>query len=352
MERVTIKDVAREANVSVGTVYRAINNTGRIKKETREHVLKTVERLGYRANSVARGLALRKDFNILVIMPVSPEIFWDEVRKGTRMAAEELSEFGVKIIEFYHINGKSDNTSISDILNDNEIDAIAISNVNFSDCDFVLSYANEKKIPVATFDEDTIDRERLFFYGPDDYLAGQIAAELMYKFCGGHGYCCVISRASHWSSEHSYIRVRGFQEYIDENYPDFQIAEIYRSTLDESSAVIRQAMKDHPGTKGFYLDQYGLLYNNYKLFESTEKRYVVIGHEYNDEYKKALREGMITAILAQERVCQGYYPITMLYDYLITGDKPGKDSYYTNINIIIGANADCLQHSAYGCGYE
>jgi LacI family transcriptional regulator len=348
LKKVTIKDVAREANVSVGTVYRAINNTGRIKKETRERVLKVVERLGYRANTVARGLALRKKFVILVIMPYAPEIFWDEVRKGTRMAAAELSELNVQIIEFNHVNGKCQNRNIRDILDTNEIDAIAMAPVMFDDHEYVTKYANENNIPLATFDDDTSAGERLFYYGPDDYLAGQMAAELMYKFSGGSGTCCIISR----SVDNSYKRVQGFKEYIEKNYLDFGIGKIYICTTEEAMSVVGQAIKEFPDAKGFYCDQYTTLYNSYRLFEQAGKKYVVIGHEYNEEYKEALRKGTITAILAQERVCQGYYPVKMLYEYLITGEKPSKDTYYSNINIIIGTNADYLQHNEYGCGYE
>ncbi|MDD2503251.1 MAG: LacI family DNA-binding transcriptional regulator [Clostridia bacterium] len=352
MKKVTIKDVAREANISVGTVYRAINNTGRIKDETRDRILEIVERLGYKANTVARGLALRKKFNILVIMPCTPEIFWDEVRIGTKMAAEELLEFGVKIIEFIHNDSISKNASINDIIANNDIDAIAMSIVNFNDSDLVLSYAEKNVIPIAIFDEDTINRKRLFYYGPDYYQTGKIAAELMYKFCNRSGECCIISSTNFWSGDTSYKRVQGFLEHVENNYPDFHIVGSYRCTLAESSSVVLKAMKDHPEAKGFYFDQYRILLNNYKIFEKTEKDYVVIGHEYEEEYKKALQEGTITAILAQERVCQGYYPVIMLYNYLITGEKPDRDSYYSNTNIIIGANADNLQHSKYGCGYE
>ncbi|MHB1415825.1 MAG: LacI family DNA-binding transcriptional regulator [Chloroflexota bacterium] len=54
---VYIKDVAREAGVSVATVSRVVANTGYpVRPETRRRVLEAVERLGYRPNSLARSL--------------------------------------------------------------------------------------------------------------------------------------------------------------------------------------------------------------------------------------------------------------------------------------------------------
>ncbi|MEX0984698.1 MAG: LacI family DNA-binding transcriptional regulator [Actinomycetota bacterium] len=54
--RVSIKDVAREAGVSVTTVSHALNGKGRLSAATRERVGEVAERLGYRANPAARNL--------------------------------------------------------------------------------------------------------------------------------------------------------------------------------------------------------------------------------------------------------------------------------------------------------
>ncbi|MGL6260952.1 LacI family DNA-binding transcriptional regulator [Vibrio sp. WXL103] len=54
--RPTIKDVAREANVSISTVSYAINNSDRISEKTRNHVLEVAKRLNYSANSNAKRL--------------------------------------------------------------------------------------------------------------------------------------------------------------------------------------------------------------------------------------------------------------------------------------------------------
>jgi DNA-binding LacI/PurR family transcriptional regulator len=56
IRRVSIKDVAREAGVSVTTVSHALNDKGRLSADTRRHVHEVAERMGYRPNPAARSL--------------------------------------------------------------------------------------------------------------------------------------------------------------------------------------------------------------------------------------------------------------------------------------------------------
>ena len=69
MKKVTIYEVAREANVSLATVSRVINGSGAVKKTTRERVAKAIEDLGYRPNAIAQGLALSRTTSIGLVVP-------------------------------------------------------------------------------------------------------------------------------------------------------------------------------------------------------------------------------------------------------------------------------------------
>ncbi|GAB3985517.1 LacI family DNA-binding transcriptional regulator [Actinoallomurus acanthiterrae] len=86
---VTIQDVAREAGVSVSTVSRAFTVPDLVKDETRQHVLHTAERLGYRPNRAARGLITGKTGNFGVIVPDLSNPFFPTVLKGVQARARE-----------------------------------------------------------------------------------------------------------------------------------------------------------------------------------------------------------------------------------------------------------------------
>lgn len=57
MRTPTIRDVAREAGVGVGTVSRVLNNSPQVSPETRQRVLETIQHLGFRPNQIARQLS-------------------------------------------------------------------------------------------------------------------------------------------------------------------------------------------------------------------------------------------------------------------------------------------------------
>ncbi|MFS0780533.1 catabolite control protein A [Bacillus sp. 1P06AnD] len=82
MNNITIYDVAREANVSMATVSRVVNGNPNVKPATRKKVNEVIERLGYRPNAVARGLASKKTTTVGIIIPDISNIFFAELARG------------------------------------------------------------------------------------------------------------------------------------------------------------------------------------------------------------------------------------------------------------------------------
>lgn len=64
MHNVTIREVARNAGVSVATVSRAIRNEGKIRPETRRKVLEVVRKLNYHVDMGARSLVKKQTKSI------------------------------------------------------------------------------------------------------------------------------------------------------------------------------------------------------------------------------------------------------------------------------------------------
>src|ERR1700730_5700186 len=82
MMNVTIYDVAREAGVSMATVSRVLNGTAVVKEETKMKVQQAIDRLKYRPNAVARGLASKRTKTIGVIVPDVSAMNISEIVRG------------------------------------------------------------------------------------------------------------------------------------------------------------------------------------------------------------------------------------------------------------------------------
>ena len=81
---VTIYDIAREANVGIGTVSRVFNNHPSVSEETKRRVLKVAARLNYRPHPYARGLARKRTNSILAVVPFFTTFFFVEILQGVQ----------------------------------------------------------------------------------------------------------------------------------------------------------------------------------------------------------------------------------------------------------------------------
>jgi LacI family transcriptional regulator len=86
--RVTIRDVAREAGVSVATVSRVFNDSGPVSEQARLRILEAAQRLRYAPNEAARTLINRRSQAIGALLPDLHGEFFSEVMRGLDRAAQ------------------------------------------------------------------------------------------------------------------------------------------------------------------------------------------------------------------------------------------------------------------------
>ncbi|WIX77471.1 LacI family DNA-binding transcriptional regulator [Amycolatopsis carbonis] len=87
--RITIRDVARRAEVSVATVSRALGSPDRVSEATRDRVLAVVRELGYRPSPAARSLITGKTGAIAIVVPDLGNPFFTGLLKSVQARARE-----------------------------------------------------------------------------------------------------------------------------------------------------------------------------------------------------------------------------------------------------------------------
>ena len=82
MKRVTIYDVAKEAGVSLATVSRVINGLDIVREDTRLRVQDAINKLGYKPNAIAQGLALSKTTTLALVVPEASFMYTGQIING------------------------------------------------------------------------------------------------------------------------------------------------------------------------------------------------------------------------------------------------------------------------------
>ncbi len=144
MKRITIYDVAKEADVSLATVSRVINDSNVVREDTRQRVQEVIEKLGYKPNAVAQGLALSKTTTVSIVMSEKLLAYNAKVLNGL-----------MDVANIYHYNVMFHTTSkgiskMQDVIESiikSRVDGVILFNDNFTEEEMVV--LNEYKIPTV-----------------------------------------------------------------------------------------------------------------------------------------------------------------------------------------------------------
>ena len=121
----TMKDVAREAGVSLGTVSKVMNGIT-VGESYRKRVTDAAEKLGYQINSYARGLKTNKTYSVAVILPDLEHPFFAAFGKPDKTTLQLIK--ALSIAKYKTINDEGG--SVTDMMNEfNDI----INNQSVSD---------------------------------------------------------------------------------------------------------------------------------------------------------------------------------------------------------------------------
>ena len=97
-ERIRIKDIAKMADVSVGTVDRVIHGRSGVSEASRKRVEEILEKLNYQPNMYASALASNKKYAFACLLPQHETgEYWTEVESGIHEALTTYSDFNITV---------------------------------------------------------------------------------------------------------------------------------------------------------------------------------------------------------------------------------------------------------------
>ncbi len=198
---VTIQEVADLAKVSPKTVSRVINNEPRVRSDTRERILEAIEKLNYRPNLNARGLASNRSF-LIGLFCEKPGDYLSEFQAG---AVERCRESSLHLmVEPWDVDGPNIDRQIDTLLGQLRLEGVILL-PPLSDHPVVLNKLHQASIPMVRIaPKNHLNASPSI--GIDDYAAArQITAHLI--SLGHRRIGFMLGRPEHGATEQ---RHRGF----------------------------------------------------------------------------------------------------------------------------------------------
>lgn len=346
-KNIRIIDIARMAEVSVGTVDRILHNRGKVSADKREKVERVLKEIDYEPNYLASLLAKKQDCNLAVIIPsFSDGDYWQLVNFGIEKAKDELKKFNLKV-DYIHFD-QYDHHSFLKRLCDvdwNFYDGVIIATL-FGDYVVQLSKQLDcDNIPYIYIDSNIKDQNNIGYFGVDSFSSGTIAANLMIDRIG-HDSDVIIAytrtvedkRVSTQIAE----RESGFKDYLTKN--KFGGKFHYVDLAPEKELQNLKSIADILGDTNRIIG--GITFDSriYKLANILEKikggnETCLIGYDVIRNNIEGLKNDKISYIIAQGAYSQGYESLKAMSDYLLFKQSTDKVTYLP-IDILIKENID------------
>lgn len=144
---VTIKDVAKLANVSPSTVSRVISNNPKISDATKAIVREAMAQLHYRPNQIARSLTNRSTKTLALLLPGSDEDFLQNpfFVKAMRGISNYAKKQGYYILFTHPERNENEVNLLKDLLHSKWVDGVILTTV--MDEDSRIAYLKENELP-------------------------------------------------------------------------------------------------------------------------------------------------------------------------------------------------------------
>lgn len=193
MSKINIKHLAKELNLSISTVSRALRDSYEISTETKEKVFELAKRLNYQPNPNASGLRGQKTKTIAVVVPEIVNDFFSLVMSGIEKVTQEK---GYHVLIYLTHEDHDREVFFINTLANGRVDGVLLSRSGENSNNDHLVEFNKKGIPLVFFDRacESLDNLQVT---TDNYESSFIATRhLMEAGCEKIAYLQVMKNIS------------------------------------------------------------------------------------------------------------------------------------------------------------
>jgi LacI family transcriptional regulator len=345
-KKARIKDIAKLAGVSIGTVDRVLHNRGEVAEKTKTKVKRILKETNYSPNVMAQVLKSKKRYHLVSLLPEPTEInsFWQKHPSGMARALEELDPFPVNLtLVTFDMQDEEDFQAKTNTVLSLKPDGVLLAPIFKSESIAFCRKLCLEKIPFIYIDGFIENTDFLAYIGEDIFQSGRVAGQLLDLVTGNNQDILVVNIARNIQNVHHLNnRTHGFLNYFEKSGTN-NGKKITIGIPEPSSETIRTEMdkvlKKYPdigsifisGSKSYLIALY--------LEEKGLKSINLIGYDLLDMNVKYLRLGVTKFLIGQRPEEQTYKGIKKLFEYLSLNKVPDKIEYLP-VDIVTSENVE------------
>ena len=297
----TLKDVAREAGVSLATVDRVLHGRAGVRKATVARVEETIARLGFRPHAAAAELARGRTYRFCFVMPRSLNVFMGEIQETVIKERAWLTarRTHVDIVETDVFDAAALTRTLEEV--GPKYDGLAVVALDHPRVRAAIDDLVTSGVHVITLVSDVPMSRRARYVGIDNIAAGRTAGSLIGRFIGGRAGKVAVIAGSLALSDHT-DRYIGISRVMASDFPGLELMLPLEGRDDDAlnQTLTARLLAEAPDLVGIYNIGAGTSGVAAALAESGRGDDVVfVGHDLTVHTRRFLLNGVMDAVISQ-----------------------------------------------------
>lgn len=319
-KKVSVKDIAKELNISLSTVHKALTGKSGISEAKREEVVETAKRMGYVVNSVAQTLA-RKDINIGIAMPSKWNDYFFDMKKGMERQIQNLQEYKVRsVFCFLSSDLAEEKSRFLNWLKEEKIDALIYCPSMYYFGESFFGKIKKMGIPVFFAGDGNESADNVSTIATDAKLCGRLAADFLHCIHQDNLKAAVLTGSLKVKPHKT--KTEAFYERVINS--GGRIIGVYETEDDDKKALECMDKVCALGANAVYVSTATSL-SVCKYIEETglEKKISLVCTDFFDELNYYMKKNIVKATIYQNQETVGSRAIQAAYDYFVEKNSYG-----------------------------
>lgn len=337
---ITIRQIAKIANVSRGTVDRALNHRPGIKPEIAEQIRQLASDLGYKPNLAAKLLSDHQygGCKIGIILVTENNPFYDDILQGAKACLAEQADFGIEsvitILEDYD-DGAKQVAAMEDMAQQG-VGGLVMTPICSEKVAEKINELTARGIATVTINSDLPETKRISYVGCCHEKSGEVLAGILNFLSGGRP----LQVGAIAGPEHNIAvmqRKDGFLKMVSRDYPNIHIAAVFQNESNEKSSyrITEKLLANFPVLDVLCVLGAGVIGSIQAVRDSGRAGTLkVITYDLIQAVQQGMLDGVVDATITQEPFQQGFRGVKTIISYLAYKQPPKREYDYTRLAIL------------------